>query len=949
MNDLDRYAAMRLLLPVPPLANAQTGTPDPDTIHGTGAAGVIAGLAGDDSLCGGSGNDTLDGGAGNDRLRGGFGEDVLLGGDGDDRLIAGRGDDLLSGGAGADRLYGGAGDDFLSGGAGDDLLVGGGGADIFAIGPGGGRDVIRDFASGEDLIAFEGVTADFDDLTIVADGGGAIVSLGAVAVRLRDVTPDQLTAADVLFPDAAPADPDAIVLPDGASVIDVADFGILPDDGVDDTAALQALLNSTERATYFFADGVYDFSDTVVIPDGRGTDVPSFVTLQGESEAGTVFKLADGLDHQGPIIGSEGNVAQAFNNRVRDLTFDIGTGNTQATGLQFAGNNQSTVKDVTIRSGEGGAVGLDLVNQSELGPALIEDVTVEGFETGITMAFQGNSVTLEDITLRDQAVGISSTGSHVAFLRGVDYEGPGTAIDNISVSRMVVLDSEFRASDPSVDGQVGVFSRWSLYAEELRGEGLDLLIDTSTDAFLGNWDIQADEIDQYLQFGGHERYRGGPFKLFEENSEIAPGLEVRETPETVWNADVGTWVDVRDFGAVNGQDASAAFQAAIDSGASTVYVPDGLWTLETEVVIRGAVEQVLASGEARLTDGAQLRIADGTSDQVVIEGLNNEGAFKDYDIAHDSGRTLVLRDITGFNYEAVADGDQGDVFLANVVGGQTIFRDQDVWARQLNLEGDSVAKGHEAKLVNDGADVWILGLKTEGQGTTVKTVNDGQTELLGAYHNGGFDADIPRFITEDAHLWATIVEGSTSSQDFDLVRETRDGVTREANLKVEGRRPDVYSAVDPAVLADRVIVVDNDAAALTGAWQDAGPAFPGNFLGSNFLFAEGGSDAAVTYGAEAQVAGDYVLSLRLIDDRGGQLHSGHSQSVDVEFGAGGDVFVFDDVDMRDVVDPWIDLGIVSVAEGEEMFVRFDADGVDGKIIADAVRFERVPEEDAVLA
>ncbi|MEM8850281.1 MAG: glycosyl hydrolase family 28-related protein [Pseudomonadota bacterium] len=933
MNDLDRYAAMRLLLPaIQDAPDAITGTPGADTINGTGGDDVLIGLEGAD------------------RLRGGRGEDVLLGGEGNDRLFAGRSDDVLFGGDGADRLYGGAGDDILYGGAGDDLLIGGKGADIFAFGQADGRDVLRGFQIGEDLIVFEGVTASFEDLTIQANRTETIVSLGDTVLRLLNTTPDQLSAADFLFPDAAPADPDAIVLPDGASVIDVADFGILPDDGVDDTAALQALVDSTERVTYYFADGVYDFSDTVILPDGVGTQVPSFLTFQGESEAGTIFKLADGLGHQGPIIGSEGDVAQAFNNRFRDLTFDIGTGNPDADGLQFAGNNQSTVKDVTIRSGEGGRIGLDLASQFEFGPALIEDVTIEGFSTGIIMTGQVNSVTLEDITLRGQDVGIVSQKSHVAFLRGVDYEGTGTAVQNKSVSRMVLTDSEFRSADPSVEGQSGVFTSWSFYGEDLRGEGLDRLIDTQTDAFLGNRDEPGESIDEYIHFGAQAKSRGGPFKLFEENSEVAIGLEVRETPETVWNANVGTWVDVRDFGAVEGEDATAAFQAAIDSGATTVYVPDGRWQLDGEVVLRGDVEQFLSSGVARFNPDAQIRIGDGTAETVILEGLNGPINGRDQaSFLHDSDRTVVMRDMAAVNYQAVAEGAQGDVFLANVVGGPMLFKDQNVWARQLNLEGDNVDRGTDAKVINDGANVWILGLKTEGEGTVVKTVNDGLTELLGSYHNGSFDAEIPRFVTEDAHLWAAVTEGSTGAQPFNLVRETRDGVTLEANLKGQGFRPDVYSAVDAAAIADRVLIVDNDAAALTGAWQDAGAGFPGKFLGSNFLFAEGGSDAAVEYAAEAVAAGDYTVSLRLIPDRGGQPHSGHANAVDVAFGVGADGFVFEDVDMRNVVDQWQELGVVTADAGDELFVRFDAEGVDGKIIADAVRFERVPEEDAVLA
>lgn len=909
-----------------------TGTSDADTQRGLAGNDLLQGLAGNDTQFGGNDSDRLEGGAGNDRQHGGKGADTLLGGEGNDRLIGNRGDDTLNGGNG------------------NDILVGGLGADRIVFDTDDGRDAVRNFASGEDKIVLTGADGSFEDLQITAGNNETLVTWGETTIRLRKLSPDQIDASDFVFADATPADPDAVILPDGATVIDVADFGIIADDGIDDTAAIQAMLNETQRVTYFFADGVYDVSDTIIIPDGLGTTVPSFITIQGESETGTIFKLRDGVDLQGPMMGSEGDVAQAFNNRIRDVTFDIGTGNTGATGLQFAGNNQSTIKDVTIRSGEGGATGLDLVSQSEFGPALIEDVTVEGFETGIAMAFQGNSVTLEDITLRGQDVGITSTFSHVAFLNRIDYEGAGTAIANVSVSRMVLADSNLRSTDPTLENQAAIRNEWSLYVKDLETEGFDLAIDTFANGFISNNDIITDDIAEYIYFGTADRLRGGPFSLFEDSAQTGLDLEVRETPETVWNADVGTWVDVRDFGAVEGQDATAAFQAAIDSGATTVYVPDGSWTLEGEVILRGNVEQLLSIGGARLSADAQIRIGDGAASTVIIEGINGPINGRDeFRVLHDTDRTAVLRDLVAFSYDAVAEGAQGDVFLANVVAGQTAFKDQNVWARQLNIEGDNLAKGIEAKVINDGAQVWILGLKTEGAGTTVKTINDGQTELLGSFHNGFFDASIPRFITEDASLWAVMTEGSTASQPFDLVRETRDGVTREDNIKADDRRPDVYSAVDPEVIADRKIIVDNNDAQLTGPWQDAGAAFPGGFLGSNFLFAEADSGAAVTFSATAQATGTYALSLRLIDDRGGQLHSGHAEAVDVTFGVGEDVFLFEDVDMRTVEDPWQELGQIAVEAGETMFIRFDAEGTNGKIIADSALFERLDTATAATA
>ena len=133
--------------------------------------------------------------------------------------------------------------------------------------------------------------------------------------------------------------------------MNAADHGIIADDGIDDTAAIQAMFDTFRtNVTYYFGDGVYDISDTLTHPNGVGVPVPNLITIQGESQEGTIFKLADGLDHQGAIIEYGSGVAQAFSNRILDVTFDTGTGNTNASGVTFNGNNQSTIKDVTIRS-----------------------------------------------------------------------------------------------------------------------------------------------------------------------------------------------------------------------------------------------------------------------------------------------------------------------------------------------------------------------------------------------------------------------------------------------------------------------------------------------------------------------------------------------------------------------------------------------------------------------
>ncbi len=94
------------------------GTDAADRLMGTGGRDHVMGMGGDDVLVGRGGTDTLDGGDGADRLTGGRGRDVLIGGSGADRFVFAEGDSRR----------------------------------------GVSRDVIKDFARGEDRILLDGAT-----------------------------------------------------------------------------------------------------------------------------------------------------------------------------------------------------------------------------------------------------------------------------------------------------------------------------------------------------------------------------------------------------------------------------------------------------------------------------------------------------------------------------------------------------------------------------------------------------------------------------------------------------------------------------------------------------------------------------------------------------------------------------------------------------------------------
>jgi Ca2+-binding RTX toxin-like protein len=230
--------------------NIDTGSPNDDVLDGTGRDDLIRGGAGSDTVHGDGGDDRLNGGRGVDEMHGGSGNDIYLvdnaddqvvenagegtdrvaatisytladeveelalkgnsdidgtGNGGANRLIGNDGDNTLAGMAGHDFLNGGNGDDVLIGGDGRDIMIGGAGNDRYVFGavsdsPAGlGRDVIRDFVPGNDIIDISGIDADpatANDQAFTFIGSAAF-GRHAGELQARFIGPNTLVAGDV--------------------------------------------------------------------------------------------------------------------------------------------------------------------------------------------------------------------------------------------------------------------------------------------------------------------------------------------------------------------------------------------------------------------------------------------------------------------------------------------------------------------------------------------------------------------------------------------------------------------------------------------------------------------------------------------------------------------------------------------------------------------------------
>lgn len=196
-------------------ANQVWGGGGNDVIYGGEGADSIGGGLGHDDISGYEGNDiiysgrsgddTLAGGAGNDVIFGGTGDDLVDGGLGSDEIYGGTGADVVIGDSGTDSLYGGAGDDRLQGGKGDDILRGGAGSDTFIFLPGDGKDEIKGFTPGEDILDLSASTTNFTDITslqsaVTDTSAGLQIDLGGGdSILLTNVIFADLTADSFIF------------------------------------------------------------------------------------------------------------------------------------------------------------------------------------------------------------------------------------------------------------------------------------------------------------------------------------------------------------------------------------------------------------------------------------------------------------------------------------------------------------------------------------------------------------------------------------------------------------------------------------------------------------------------------------------------------------------------------------------------------------------------------
>ncbi len=593
-----------------------------------------------------------------------------------------------------------------------------------------------------------------------------------------------------------------IRFPEGSGVVDVkAAYGAIGDGVSDDTAALQKAIADEANGfkILYFPNGTYLVSDK--LSQGSDKRKGKARTLQGQSMAKTVIRLKDAAAGYGdpakpkPLFTSfEGDTTgEAFHNQVFNLTFDVGTGNPGAIGAQFMANNQGAMVDVTIRTSDphgAGAIGLDC-SKHESGPCLYRRVAITGFDVGILGKPWAFSLVFEDITLSGQRTcGILNENSTMSFHRLVSDNSVPVLKATGDGGVITLVECTLRGG---AAGSVALTGPNKVILRTVSATGYGSIVAGVTGTM-----VDFASTAKTWTFSGS----GTPQPL---------GLKIADAPEIPWDEPT-TWVLVKPTGGAGNESNTIAtsedVQRAIDEAAAkkatTVCFPSfrekpgqggPICRLAKTIMVHGSVRRIIGL-ESNLyivdpllnSQDPVFRVENLTAPALLIERFWQtpwkKGRFCFVEDRNDN--TIILRHLM-LNGPFEADlyrksaGKANQVFIDDVVAHGCYFtKGQQAWFRQYNPESNL------PMTVNDGASVWVLGLKIEGFGTCIDTKNGGKTEVYGGFLMGSWTGKLDLEAREKYPAYSFesggqgfIVTTADRKKFKVLIRETRDGKSRE--------------------------------------------------------------------------------------------------------------------------------------------------------------------------
>lgn len=547
-------------------------------------------------------------------------------------------------------------------------------------------------------------------------------------------------------------------------------FGAAGDGKTDDTKAIQQAFSELSNHiplgynTLYVPPGTYLVSDTLWHS--------RFFVVQGAGSDKTIIKLKDnakGFDNPKnpkPVIrasstsGPPGSNKRCNGSSIGLYEFgyaiDTGKGNPGATGIEYHSNNHGGMDDVVIRSGDGsGVVGLDLTHNCA-GPSLIKNVSIHGFDIGVAINRQEYSLTMEHIRLEKQnKAGIQVKANIVGIRKLHSINRVPAILAEGGNSMVTLLDSRLEGGSPET---IAIQSEGALYARNIEVDGYG----TSLKKRIYEWHGHKKKPkftwkDGPVLTGNIKEFIGDKVVSPHGNATGALNLPIEETPDVPWGDLEKDWVNVSAFeSSKQGPDWGLAIQAAIDSGAKTIYFPwqQNGYEIHTPVRLHGKVERLFGmrtelSGKKDSTDPVLIFDDPDASKTVVIERLDIKS------LRHESPATLVLKHSTPSQYSNKPDC--GKLFMEDVMATGYVFDRQKVWVRQWNPESHAAGPC----ILSKGATIWALGFKTEYESSKLWAQDGARTEIYASfiYPIGKIPKDRPIFKNTDS--WMSLQYGTS--------------------------------------------------------------------------------------------------------------------------------------------------------------------------------------------
>lgn len=603
----------------------------------------------------------------------------------------------------------------------------------------------------------------------------AILSVLAVCGARASGQPATAQTAPARSVWATPAD-------GGALQVRQAPYNAAGDGLTDDTPALAKALGCAGGRVVYLPEGTYRISQPLVWPkDGT--------VVMGAGPGRTILRLADASPNFTDAARPQAVLNLGKGAGLMALTLDVGEGNAGAVGV--CGNGAAYLADVVIRSAGGedrGNVGLTLAPGG--GSAMTASrIRIEGFDVGVRLTSGQSMLTLIQSNFVAQRYAGAHVTAGVLVAEGLRSSNACPAVICTGGASLVTLvKGELVRTAGPASGPAASTAPVAATAPTTRENSPSAVEPAAVENVDGGL---------YLRGLRTDKYRTSVRSSVEGRSSEAPGrtvgefvshpavlglpsprrslmLGIVETPAGTGD-DVGDWASVTDYGAdgSDDQDDTDAIRRAMASGKATIYFPTGCYRLRSTTAVGEKVQRVVGmnsrlvgTGEAgNWGDQPMLRLEGPAGGPLLIEHLTLDGPGACW-IEQATPRPVALRHVRAGRYR---NSVPGRLMLEGVCGGGWQFRRQSVWARGLEVgPGGSSA----AAVVNDGGEVWILGLSAHDVATpVVQTLAGGKTEILGALLGGDGTSTRPLLEAQEASLSASLAVAGRLMRP--LVAQTR--------------------------------------------------------------------------------------------------------------------------------------------------------------------------------